>query len=171
MVTGAPRSRTRQDKKKKGAEAQQESRNPEGLGGVPGCVQVESHSACAPRLLRGRGRTYPHTALSRTLGRPLLRGKPGRPSPSWSPLFCGRQTAALPVWTFCGAHRLWCPLVVFLPVLPRGLLGNTAAAHATSPRAVAVRLSSVAFLGGGRPGWSGGLSLGPLPPQLAPTVQ
>ena len=32
---------------------------------------------------------------------------------------------------------------------------------------VAVRLSSVPFLGGGGPGWSGGLSLGPLPPRTA----
>ena len=51
--------------------------------------------------------------------------------------------------------------------------------HATSPRAVAVRLPSVSFLGGGRPGWSGGHSLRPLPPRtpcrrhlrIAPTAQ
>ena len=30
-----------------------------------------------------------------------------------------------------------------------------------------MRLSSVPSLGGGRPGWSGGLSLGPLPPRTA----
>ena len=34
-----------------------------------------------------------------------LNGWPVRPSPSWSPLFGGRQTAVLPVWTFCPAQR------------------------------------------------------------------
>ena len=38
----------------------------------------------------------------------------------WSPLFGGRQSAALPNWTFCGAQYLgkvatWCPQVVFCP--------------------------------------------------------
>ena len=75
-----------------GAGAQQETRNPEGLcltqqpPPVTGCVKVESHSACAPRLLQGRGLTYPHAALSRTLGRlpfaggQLARHLPGRHS-------------------------------------------------------------------------------------------
>ena len=64
--------------------ALQETCNPTGAGRlacltqqpppVPGCVTEKFHSACAPRLLRGHGRTYPHTALSRALGRPLLRG-------------------------------------------------------------------------------------------------
>ena len=48
---------------------------------------------------------------------------------------------------------------------PGGLLGNTAAAHATSPRPVALRLPSVPSHGGVRPGWDGRLSLGPLPPR------
>ena len=87
---------------------------------VPGCVTVQFHSACAPRLLRGHGRTYPHTVLSRTLCRLLLRGWPGRPSPSWTPFFGGRQSAALPDWSCFGAQRLgkaatWCSQVVFLP--------------------------------------------------------
>ena len=46
---------------------------------------------------RGRSHTYPHSALLRTLSRPLLRG---------GPLLGDRQTAALPAWTFCGAQRL-----------------------------------------------------------------
>ena len=62
-------------------------------------------------------------------------------------------------WQRLGSHRATVPKEV-----PRSS-STPAAAHATSPRAAAVRLSSVPFLGGGRPGWSGGLSLGPLPPR------
>ena len=76
-------------------------------------------------------------------------------------------------WQRLGSHRATVPKEV-----PCGS-STPAAAHATSPRAVAVRLSSVPSLGGGRPGWSGGLSLGPLPPRtacrrhrrIAPTAQ
>ena len=76
-------------------------------------------------------------------------------------------------WQRLRSHR-----ATVLKEVPRGS-STPAAAHATSPRAVAVRLSSVTFLGGGRPGWSGGLSLGPLPPRtacrrhcrIAPTAQ
>ena len=41
-----------------------------------------------------------------SLGRLLLFGWSSRPSSSWSPLFGGRQSAALPDWSFCGAQRL-----------------------------------------------------------------
>ena len=78
------RHQARQARQEGGAEAQEETRSPKRAGRwvcltqqpppVTGCVEVEVHSACAPRLLRGHGRTYPHTALSRALGRPLLRG-------------------------------------------------------------------------------------------------
>ena len=64
-------------------------------------------------------------------------------------------------WQRMGSHRATVPKEV-----PCGS-STLAAAHATSPRAVAVRLSSVPFLGGGAPGWSGGLSLGPLAPRTA----
>ena len=127
-----------------------------------------------------------------------------RPSPSWSPLLGGRQTAALPVWTFCGAQRpkktatlvpsrwsfarkhvldtsleqyvgrlshdrtterhwqrLGSHRATVPKEVPRGS-STPATAHATSPGAVAVRLSSVPFFGG-----AGGLSLGPLPPRAA----
>ena len=52
-------------------------------------------------------------------------GWSGRPSPSWSPLLGGRQSAALPDWSFCGAQHLgkaatWCPQVVFLPAGKKG---------------------------------------------------
>ena len=67
------------------------------VGAVP-------QSLCAAPS-RGCGRTYPHTALSRA-GSPAACGWSGRPSPSWSPLLGGRQTAALPVWTFFAAQRL-----------------------------------------------------------------
>ena len=54
-----------------GAKAQQETRSPSAgqwscltqqSQPVTGCVKVEIRSACAPPLLRGRGRMYPHTA-------------------------------------------------------------------------------------------------------------
>ena len=95
-----------------------------GLGG--GCALLSSHrphrtaqSACAPRLLRGRGRTYPHTALSRTLGcLPPAGGQVARRLP-------GRHfsVAARP-WRAClgllwaqylGKAATWCPQVVFCP--------------------------------------------------------
>ena len=75
-------------------------------------------------------------------------------------------------WQRLGSHRATVPKEV-----PCGS-STPAAAHATSPRAVAVRLSSVPFHREGRPCWSGGLSLPPLPPRtlcrkhrrIAPTV-
>ena len=51
-------------------------------------------------------------------------------------------------WQRLGSHRATVPKEV-----PCGS-STPAAAHATSPGAVAVRLSSVPFLGGDRPGWS-----------------
>ena len=63
--------------------------------------------------------THPSGAIA--LGRLLLCGYTGRPSPSWSPLLGGRQTAALPDWSFLAGRRgsgrppPWCPQVVFLP--------------------------------------------------------
>ena len=64
-------------------------------------------------------------------------------------------------WQRLGSHRATVPKEV-----PCGS-STLAAAHATSPRAVAVRLSSVPLHGGGRPGWDGGPALGPLPPRTA----
>ena len=58
-------------------------------------------------------------------------------------------------WQRLVSHRATVPKEV-----PCGS-STPAAAHATSPR------SSVPFFGGGRPGWSGGFSLGPLPPRTA----
>ena len=58
--------------------------------------------------------TCPHTALSHTVGRPLLRGRQGRP------LFGGGQSAALLDWScfraqYLGKAATWRPQVVFLP--------------------------------------------------------
>ena len=64
-------------------------------------------------------------------------------------------------WQRLGSHRATVPKEV-----PCGS-STPAAAHATSPRAVAVRLSSVPLHREVRPGWDGGLSLGPLPPRTA----
>ena len=208
----------------------QEIRNPEGLGSVvcltqqpppvPGCVTVKFHSACAPRLLRGHGRTYPHTALFSHAGSPAPPWVAGSPvaflvATSVAASRCaagldflwgavpreGRHLGALKVvfcpqahaghvseqyvgrlshdrtterhWQRLGSHRATVPKEV-----PCGS-STPAAAHATSPRAVAVRLSSVPFHREVRPGWDGGLSLGPLPSRtarrrhrrIAPTVQ
>ena len=79
------------------------------------------------------------------------------------------------------SERHWQRLRSHTATVPKVLCGSStpAAAHATSQGAVAVQLSSVPFLGGGRPSWSGGLALGPLPPRtgccrhrrIAPTAQ
>ena len=63
---------------------------------------------------------YPHTARTRTLGRLLPAG--GQVARR---LFGGRQSAALPDWTFCAVQRLgkaatWCPQVVFLVAGTKG---------------------------------------------------
>ena len=151
-----------------------------------------------------------HTALSRTLGRPLLRGSrvtrrlPGRHSsvtarPLRCRSFCDGQrlkkaTTLVPSrWSFARRQmldtsleqyaerlshdrtterhwqRLGCHRATVPKEVPRGS-STPAAAHATSPRAVAVRLSSVPFLGGGRPSWSGGL-LSVHHRRIAPTAQ
>ena len=157
---------------------------------VTGCVEVEIHSACAPRLLRGHGRTYPHTALFSRVGSPAPTWVAGSPvaflvaTPWWPP------AAALPVWTFCSAQflgkaatlvpsrwsfarrlmldtsleqyvgrlshdrtteRHWQRLGSHRATVPKEVpcsSSTPAAAHATSPRAVAVRLSSVPLHGG-----------------------
>ena len=64
-------------------------------------------------------------------------------------------------WQRLGSHRATVPKEV-----PCGS-STPAAAHATSPRAVAVRLSSVPLHREVRPGWDGGPVLGPLPPRTA----
>ena len=112
---------------------------------------------------------------------------------------CSHAGSPAPPWSFARRHMLdkqrvgrpshdrtterhWQRLGSNRATVPKEVLcgsSTPAAAHATSPRAVAVRFSSVPFLGGGRPGWSGGLSLGPLPPRtlcrrhrrIAPTAQ
>ena len=53
--------------------------------------------------LRAHSVRIPPSAVS---GSPAPCGWSGRPSSSWSPLLGGRQSAALPVWTFCGAQYL-----------------------------------------------------------------
>ena len=76
-------------------------------------------------------------------------------------------------WQGLGSHRATVPKGV-----PCGSSTPTPA-HATSPRATAVRSSPVPFHLGGRPNWSGGLTLSPLPPRtasrwhrrIAPTAQ
>ena len=147
-------------------------------------------------------RACPHAALPRALGRPLLRrhsSVAARPLRCQSGLFQhlvssgGLLSAGTGVdtsleqcvgrlnhdrtterqWQRLGSHRATVPKEV-----PRGS-STPAAAHATSPKAVAVWFSSVPFHRGGRPGWSGGVSLGPLPPRtvrrwhrrIAPTAQ
>ena len=67
--------------------------------------------------LRAHSVRTPPSAVS---GSPAPCGWSGRPSASWSPLFGGRQSAALPDWSFCAAQFLekaatWGPHVVFLP--------------------------------------------------------
>ena len=64
-------------------------------------------------------------------------------------------------WQRLGSHRATVPKEV-----PCGS-STPEVAHATSPRAIAVRLSSVPFHREVRPGWDGGLSLGPLPSRTA----
>ena len=67
--------------------------------------------------LRPHSVRIPPSAISGSLA-PC--GWSGRPSSSWSPLFGGRQSAALPDWSCCGAQYLgkaatWCLQVVFCP--------------------------------------------------------
>ena len=82
---------------------------------VPGCVKMELHSACAPRLLRGHGRTYPRTALllvqrvarsSRLSGRRVARRHPVT-TLTWPLVRC----AAAPVFLSCAVEEDDCHLV------------------------------------------------------------
>ena len=85
-----------QSRQEEEAEAQQKLRSPKRAGRwvcltqqpppVTGCVKVELHSVCAPRLLQGRGHTYPHTAplapwvARSSVGSLVARRLPGRHS-------------------------------------------------------------------------------------------
>ena len=118
VVTGAssPRTSSRRTVTRKGWAA---SCLTQLLPPVTGCVKVESHSACAPCLLRGRGRTYLRTApLSHRGSPPPLRvaGSPvtflaatsvtARPRRCQTGLSVARST-----WK----TATWCPEVVFCP--------------------------------------------------------
>ena len=81
-----------------GAEARGVHRGLQGVWAVPTpCVTKRP-----PRPVEtGSGRSVsPSSTQLVSLGRPLLRGKSGRPSSSWSPHFGDRLSAALPDWTF-----------------------------------------------------------------------
>ena len=78
-------------------------------------MKCDSDRLDGPSLLSCRPHPYPTICPFRVACH--LRWS-GRSSSSWSPLFGGRQSAALPVWTFSGAKNLgktgtWCPPVVF----------------------------------------------------------
>ena len=102
-----------------------------GAAGVPYSAATARIRLCngeVPQRLCGAPSSRPRPqvptlVLARWVACPC--GWSGRPSPSWSPLFGGRQTAALLVWTFCGAQRLgkaatWRSQVVFLPAGTKG---------------------------------------------------
>ena len=125
------------------------------------------HSSVAARPLRCR------SGLS--VGRSRL-GKAATLVPSrWS--FARRHTLDTSLEQYVGrlshdrtTERHWQRLGSHRATVPKeGPCGSStpAAAHATSPRAVAVRLSSVPLHGGVRPGWDGGPALGPLPSRTA----
>ena len=86
-------------------------------GGGSRSVRAPPHTTIGADRRWPQRNTIVHSALA--LGRfPSSLGN--RPSSSWSPLFGGGQSAALPDWSFCGAQRLgktatWCPQVVFCP--------------------------------------------------------
>ena len=84
---------------------------------------------CAAPSSRPRSHVPTHCSFSHALGRPLHRGLPRRPSPSWSPLVGGRSAALLD-WSCFGAQHLgkaatWC-----LGLLP----ADTAACGETESR-------------------------------------
>ena len=88
---------------------------------VSGCVTEKFHSACAARLLRGRGRRYPrsysHAGLPAPAGGQVVRRLPGRhssvaarPLRCWSGLSVGRRGSGRPPlgvhrWSFCPQAR------------------------------------------------------------------
>ena len=133
------RHQARQARQEGGAEAQQETRSPKRAGRwvcltqqpppVTGCVKVELHSVCAPRLLRGRGHTYPHTAplapwvARSSVGSRVARRLPGRHSlVAASPLRCrtglssgcrrtGRPPPGVLKVVFCPQAHAWTRLL------------------------------------------------------------
>ena len=87
---------------------------------VTGCVKVELHSACAPRLLEATvARTHTLLFLARWVARSSV-GSRVAPSPSWSPLLGGRQPlrcrSGLSVRrSTSGRPPPWCPQGGLLP--------------------------------------------------------